>query len=811
MTGFPVDAVLGEVKAALAGPGAAVLIAPPGAGKTTRVPPALLAEAWLAGARIVMLEPRRIAARAAASFMAKAMGEEVGVTVGYAMRFERCVSRGTRIEVVTEGTLVRRLQADPALAGVGLVILDEIHERSLDADTSLALLLDLRLSLRPELRLLAMSATADAAAIARALGDAPVIETRGRSFPVTLRHAPPRPGESLEAAVARVVRRALAEAPGDLLAFLPGAAVIRAVAERLGDGLDPSIVVHRLTGESDRAAQDAALAPARPGTRKVVLATNVAETSLTVPGVRIVVDSGLVRRPVLDPGTGLVRLVTQRIDRSAATQRSGRAGRTAPGVAWRLWPAEEERGMAQAGRPEILDADLAGLVLDLAAWGVADPAALPFPTPPPTAALERARALLGLLGALAADGRLTPIGRRMAALPLEPRLARLVTAGEETGAAPTARALAALLALRDPFERAATADLAWRLERLAGAGRAAETGLVRQVMAQLGGSGPIDPARAGSLLAVAFPDRIGQRRGPGTFQLVSGRRVVIDPLDPLAAAPWIVAAAVRDGPREGRVELAAMLDEAGLRSVTGARQERVTSLGWDEARRRVVAETVTRLGALVLDRREAADADPAAVRAALIAAILSGRVALRWDEAAERSRARLAWLKRLDPAAPAVDDAALLDRLEDWLGPVLWGVASQAELHRQDPAQALLAWLTPEQRRVLERDLPARWSLPSGRQIAIDYRRDSPTLAVRLQELLGLDRHPALAGGRLPLVVELLSPAGRPIAVTGDLPRFWRETYPQLRKELRGRYPKHAWPEDPLAVPGAARAAPRGG
>lgn len=810
MSGLPVDAVLDDVRAALAGPGAAVLIAPPGAGKTTRVPPALLGAPWLAGQRIVMLEPRRIAARAAAAFMARAMGEEIGNTVGYTMRFERRVSTATRIEVLTEGTLLRRLQADPMLDGVGLVILDEVHERSLDADTSLALLLDLRAGLRPELRLVAMSATIDATAIAAVLGGAPVIEARGRSFPVTIHHAPPQPGESIEAATARVVRRALALHPGDLLAFLPGAAAIRRVEGLLRDRLDPRTVVHTLTGESDRAAQDAALAPAPEGRRKVVLATNVAETSLTVEGVRIVVDSGLVRRPVVDPSSGLTRLVTQRIDLGSATQRSGRAGRTAPGVAWRLWPAEEERGMAAQGRPEILDAELAGLVLDCAAWGVADPAALPFPTPPPAAALARARGLLRLLDALDDEGRLSPIGRRMAGLPLEPRLARLVVEGERTGEAATARALAALLSVRDPFERAGTADLGWRLERLAAGGGDAETALVRRIIAQLGGGRPIRPEPAGRLLAAAFPDRIGQRRGPGTFQLVSGRRVALDPHDPLERAAWIVAAAVRDGPREGRVELAATLDPAELREVAAGRMETRTTQGWDDSRRRVVAESTTRLGALVLERREIAAPDPEAVQSALLAAIRSGQVSVAWNEAAGRTRARLAWLARLDPTAPAVDDAALMASLETWLGPQLAGVASEAQLHAIDPARAIVDRLAPEQRRRLERDLPERWPVPSGRAIEIDYTGDSPVLAVRLQELFGLDRHPALAGGRLPLSLHLLSPAGRPVAVSGDLPRFWRETYPQVRKELRGRYPKHPWPEDPLHATPTARAKPRG-
>jgi ATP-dependent helicase HrpB len=820
---LPVRAVLPALTTALGSPGHAVLVGPPGAGKSTLVPLALLGEAWLSGRKILLLEPRRLAARLLARRMAALLGEKPGETVGWAVRFERVAGPRTRIEVVTDGLLLRRLQADPALEGVGLVILDELHERALETDLALALLLEVRAALRPDLRLLAMSATLEAERVAALVGGAPVLRAEGRSHPVTTLWRP-RPREApLAPAIAAAVEEAVERSPGDVLVFLPGAREIRAAAEALGARC-PDLLVRPLFADLPRAAQEAALAPAPPGIRKVVLATDVAETGLTVEGVTAVVDSGLCRRPRLDPRTGTSRLVTERIALASAEQRRGRAGRLGPGLCLRLWAEAEERGMAAHPRPEILDADLAPLLLELAAWGVADPRSLAWLDPPPEAHLDAARRTLVAIGALDPEGRITPHGRRLAELPLHPRLAHLLLAGIERGSGPTAIALAALLSSRDPWRDERDPDLTTKLRRLAGGekgepGAFAELGRIREQLTHLVGrpEGSIEPGSAGELLALAWPERIARARpgGGGRFLLANGRGAAVDPASTLARAAWLAVAELDDAGAEGRILAAAPLDEATVRRVAGARIERVEEVVFDRTTGSVVAREVERLGAIELVVRPLARPDPAAVRRALLDGLRTiGLDRLPWTEAARALRARLAWLAGAAPelALPPVDEAALRESLDAWLGPWLEGCRSLDDLAGIDLAAALRARLEPEQRGVLDRWAPATFDLPSGRRARIDYCQDPPLLAVRVQELFGMDRHPAILDGRVPLVLELLSPAGRPIQRTRDLPGFWRGSWAEVRRVMRGRYPKHAWPEDPLSAAASPRpAADRGG
>jgi len=807
MAPLPVEAALPALAAALrVGPNA-VLQAPPGAGKTTRVPLALLHEPWATG-RLLMLEPRRLAARGAAARMAETLGQAPGATVGHRIRGEDRTAPDTRIVVATEGVLTRMLQADPGLDGVSAVIFDEIHERSIHADLGLALCLEAQAALRPDLRLLAMSATLDAGPVAALMGGAPVVTAEGRAFPVETRWADrPRGDRPLADAVADAVRAGLAAAPGDALVFLPGAREIAAAAAALRDRLPPGVDLRTLTGAQPLAAQRAALADCPPGRRKVVLSTAVAETSLTVPGVRVVVDAGLARRARFDPGSGMSRLVTERASRAEADQRRGRAGRTAPGLCLRLWTKGEAGAMPAFAPPEIAVADLAPLALELAAWGARDPAALPFLDPPPEAAFAEARALLRDLGALDGGGAITAHGRAMAALPLHPRLAHMALACDPADA-PTARALAALLAEGDPL-RGSGEDVATRLAALAdprahpAADRAAlarAAGTARR----LGPRGRIDRGAAGRLLALAYPDRVAQRR-PGEaprHRLTNGKGAALPATSALAAAPLLAVAETDGDPREARIRLAAPLSGAELETLAADRIATADVIGWDPRARAVVARRERRLGALTLDSRPLHDADPAAVAAAMLEGLRAmGLAALPWDGAARRLRARLAWAHAQAPGDwPAVDDAALLDAAQDWLGPWLAGVRRAADLAALPVAEALRGWLGRDALRRLDAAAPDGFETPAGERARIDYDRAQPTARVRPQALYGLDRHPAPG-----VTLELLSPADRPIATTADLPGFWRGGWLDARRDMRGRYPRHDWPERPWTARPATR------
>lgn len=795
---LPVAEALPALEAALRH-GNAVLVAPPGAGKTTLVPLALLKSPWRAGRKILVLEPRRLAARAAARRLAELVGEPLGRRVGLATRLERVVSEATEIEVLTEGLLVRRLHADPGLEGVAAILFDEVHERSLDADLALALTREVQAALRPDLRLVAMSATLDAAAFARLL-DAPVIESAGQSFPVAIVWAARDLAEprDLPEAAADAIRQALATTSGDVLVFLPGMAEIRRVEALLAEDASLGAVVRPLHGDLSPQAQDLALRPDAAGRRKVILATAIAETSLTVEGVRVVVDGGFRRAPRFDPGTGLTRLATERISRASAEQRAGRAGRLAPGVCFRLWTEALHRGLAARDRPEILEADLAPLALDLAAWG-AEPTSLAFLDPPPEGAYAAARDLLRRLGALDAGGAITAKGRRMAKLGAHPRLAAMLVEAEGEEAS-LACDLAALIEERDALRagpgEVPPADIRLRLGRLSGpAARAAALHRRRLGLRESGGS----PDRAGALIARAFPDRVAMARGErGAFLLASGRGARLPPTDPLAGEPFLAVAALDLSGREARIRLAAPLAREELERLFSAEILTEETVAWDEAAGAVRARRRRVFGALVLEENPIPRPDPALVARGLCAGLRArGLACLPWTEAARNLQARAALMRGLDPAWPDLSDEALLATLEDWLAPSLAGLARLEELAGLDLVSALRAALGHERAAELDRALPTHVLLPGGGRGVIDYTRCPPTLSARAQALFGLTALPRLAGGRIPLQVELLSPAGRPIAVTGDLTAFWRGGWAEVRKAMRGRYPKHAWPEDP--------------
>ena len=797
---LPVAERIPALLAVLASGSNAVLIAPPGAGKTTLVPLALLDAPWCRGQRIVMLEPRRLAARAAAARMASLIGEAVGQTVGYRTRLDSAVSPATRIEVVTEGLLVRRLQADPGLDGVGIVILDEIHERALDADLALAFLLDLQRGLRPELRLLAMSATADGARLS-ALMDATVVESAGRIYPVFIHHrardiAGPR---ELPDVLARAVREALDQHQGDILAFLPGMGEIRSTEAALaGCGA----LVLALHGELPAAEQDRALRPAEE--RRVVLATSIAETSLTVPGVRVVVDGGWRRTPRLDAASGLTRLATVRISRAAADQRAGRAGREAPGVAIRLWSAALHRGLPAFDRPEILEAELSGLRLDCAAWG-ADPADLAFADRPPSGALAAAEALLGELGGLDVARRITDLGRRMARLGAHPRLAAMMLAARTPQQAALAATLAALLEERDPLRaRDAPADIGLRLAALEGVGEA-DRGAVSRIRRAAGqyrsrlGVGAVagegDPA---PLLAAGFPDRIAQRRGePGSFRLAGGGGARLGVADPLARAPLLAVASL-EMKLGARIRLAAPLDPATLPEAVATQVAEAVETAFDATSGTVLVRRRRRLGALVLEDR-VEPADPACVAAALAHELTVA--ALPWSPAARQFQARVALMRGIEPEGwPDLSDVALAAGRADWLAPHLLGITRLADAKKLDLAAILRGLLDWSDAARLDRELPAHLSLPGGRAV-VDYTQPVPLAEARAQAFYGLAETPRLAGGRLELRLALLSPAGRPVAITADLAGFWRGAWSDVRKDMRGRYPRHNWPEHPAFDP----------
>lgn len=844
---LPIEPVLPALLEALAAGRSAVLQAPPGAGKTTRVPLALLAAPWLADRKLVMLEPRRLAARAAARRMAAMLGEPVGETVGYRVRLDAKVGPRSRIVVVTDGIFTRMIQDDPSLPGVGAVIFDEIHERSLEVDLGLALALETQAVLRDDLRLLAMSATLDGAALARLMGDAPVISSEGRAWPVETRYlggAASAGGSSradLAAMVCGAIRLALAEHAGDILTFLPGAREIRRAAEQLeAAGLPPGVDVHALHGDLPAEAQDAAIRPAPPGRRKVVLATNIAETSLTIDGVAVVVDSGHARAPRFDPASGMSRLVTIRISQAAAEQRRGRAGRLGPGVCYRLWSEAEQRALVPQTRPEILEADLAPLALELACWGAGDPMQLAWLDPPPAAALAQARDLLQRLGAVDRDGRATAHGRAMAQLGLHPRLAHMVLRAAEMGLGRLACRMAALLEERDllrhgPGSGLREADLRLRLELLSGdlqglqgqadpATRRRVLQLAGQWERRLGLRGDAHPAEGvggdtpGLLLAFAYPDRIGQRRpgGRGQFRLSGGRGAFLPPEDPLAASDYLVAAELDGDRREARIFLAAPLARADLEEAFAGQIETTDTIAWDRREQAVTARRQRRLGALVLDEAMLDRPDPEAVKAALLEGIrVEGLAILPWDKASDSLRARIAFLRRVEGEEagwPDLSDDALLADLERWFGPFVDGITRRSQLRNVDLAAALAARLDWTQKRRLDEGAPTHLVVPSGSRIALDYgSADAPILAVRLQEMFGCRTTPTVAWGCVPVIVQLLSPAGRPVQVTRDLMSFWSDGYRAVRADLRGRYPKHFWPDDPLSAPATRRTRPSGG
>jgi ATP-dependent helicase HrpB len=840
---FPVDAILDDVRSALARAPNLVVQAPPGAGKTTRLAPALLDAPWLAGKRIVMLEPRRIAARAAARFMAGQRGEPVGETIGYRVRLDSRIGPRTRLEVVTEGVLTRLLQEDPSLAGYGAILFDEFHERSLQADLGLALALEAQASLRPDLRLVVMSATLDGAAVAKLLGDAPLISSEGRAFPVETRFAPPLEKTTrIEGHLTSVVLRALREEEGSVLAFLPGQAEIRRVAELLAPQVAREVDVVPLYGELEPAQQDAAILPAAPGRRKVVLATSIAETSLTIEGVRIVVDSGLSRLPRFDLNSGMSRLETLRVARSAADQRRGRAGRTQSGICYRLWSEGEDARLTAYAAPEILEADLAPLALELAAWGARDATSLAWLDPPRAASLEQARELLQELEALDGSpqggGAITAHGRAMLALPLHPRLAHMCLRGRELGLAVLAAEVAALLADRDPIRtarEAPDADLRLRVAclrdgpsnrglrdhplppgaRIDEGRRHQARQAARDLLARLGGSARRgDAPRAGALgdidmtgllVALAYPDRISQGKG-GRFRLRNGRGASFAQADALARQPWLAIAALDGAGADGRIYLAAPVAQEDLEREFAAQIEAAEVGGWDDAAGAVVARSERRLGALTLAARERRDIDGDAALAGMLEGIRRrGLAVLPWTESLQAFRRRVALLRRLEGAEwPDLSDEALLASCDSWLAPWLEGRTRLSHLAALPLGDALRGLLSHAQLRALDELAPTHWRVPSGSTIEIDYSGDEPVLAVKLQEMFGATVTPAIARGKQALTLQLLSPARRPVQVTRDLVGFWRGSYHDVRKDLRGRYPKHPWPDDPTtAVPTA--------
>jgi ATP-dependent helicase HrpB len=815
---LPVDSILPDLKAALRAGRNAVLVAPPGAGKTTRVPLALLNEDWVRGRSIVMLEPRRLAARAAAAYMAKARAEAVGDTVGFRVRLQSRIGPRTRVHVVTQGVLTRMLLADPSLDGVAALLFDEFHERSLDADLGLALALDAQGALRDDLRLVAMSATLDGARVARLMGDAPVIEGTGRAFPVTTRYLGRALHRAIEDEVADAAATALAQERGSILVFLPGAREIRRTLARLTERIkDPSVILAPLFGALEAEAQEQAILPAPPGKRKVVLATSIAETSLTIEGVRVVIDSGLTRAPAYDPSTGLTELRTIRVSQAAAEQRRGRAGRTEPGVCYRLWDEAATRSFAPFARPEILEADLAPLALTLAEWGASDPAALRWLDPPPAAAFAEARALLRDLDALDASGRITPQGRALARLPLPPRLAHMIVRAAERGEAALAARLAVVLSERGLG--GPDVDLRHRLlalERDNGA-RAHDARKLAESWRRLAGGqdGPIERERAGAVLALAYPDRIAKARPgrPGEFLLANGRGAMLDPADALAREPYLAVAATAGAPPRARILEAAPISEAEIAAEFAAHIEAADEVRFDAAAGAVRARRVRRLGRLVLSEEALPDPDPAAVAAALLAGVREkGIDALPWTPALRQVRARVGFLRAHegDPW-PDLTDAALSADLDTWLGPFLAGKRAVAEIIAADLDAALGALLPYALRKRLDAEAPTHFEAPSGSRLPIDYGAEGgPALAVRVQELFGLAAHPTLAGGRVRLSLRLLSPAHRPVQVTRDLPGFWRGSYQAVKAEMKGRYPKHPWPDDPLTAPATRRAKPRG-
>ncbi|MEK4480500.1 MULTISPECIES: ATP-dependent helicase HrpB [Paenibacillus] len=822
MKQLPIIQVLPDLKNILNTAQAAVLIAEPGAGKTTGTPPAFLDEPWMAGKSILMLEPRRLAARSAATYMASCLGESVGQTVGYRMRNDTKVGKNTRIVVVTEGVLTRMLQSDPSLGDVGLVIFDEFHERSLHADLGLALALEAQAVLREDLRILIMSATLDSERVSALLGDAPVVNCPGRTYPVETIYVPTTGNLPLEKTAAAAVRHALAEQPGDILVFLPGEREIRRTQSELENGSLPvPAIIRPLYGQLPQNIQDAAVAASVQGERKVVLATSIAETSLTIEGVRTVIDTGQRRTQVFSPRTGMPSLTTVPVSKASADQRRGRAGRTAPGVCYRLWSQEEHNRLPDDNVPEIMQTDLAQLALELALWGVRDPAALSWLDAPPAAPYAQGTALLRQLGALDAGGAITPHGHSMAALGAHPRAAHMLLRAAELGAAPLACRLAALLQERDLFKgpSALDCDLTLRVEALLRFERSADSGGAdpaalravqresRLFLAQLQaapGENVNDISRCGLLLSFAYPDRIGQKRGDGAFLLSSGRGAAMREGQPLARSPYIVAASIDDRATQGAIMLAAEIEEGQLLTYHADRITEEADVYWDKESGSVKKRRRTMLGALVL--KETSHERPSAEETAnvLLSVIATdGIEILPWEKGTLQLRERLMFMHTLRSDWPDVSDVALIATLDEWLLPYLQGMRNLRDLQRVPLARALEGMLDWNQRQMLEKEAPTHISVPSGSRVPVDYTNPAaPVLAVRLQEMFGQLDTPRIGGGKVPVLLHLLSPARRPVQVTSDLASFWRGTYFEVKKDLKGRYPKHYWPDDPLqAIP----------
>ncbi len=833
---LPIKEALPALHEALIARGAVLLEAPPGAGKSTIVPIALLTAPWLAGRKILMLEPRRIAARAVAMRMAALLGEPIGRTVGFRTRLETRIGRETRIEVVTEGILTRMLQEDSALAGVGCVIFDEFHERSLNADLGLALCIESRENLRQDLRLLVMSATLDLQPLVRLLGDAPIVSAPGRSYEVTTHHVPRRNEIHLELQISQVVRAAVRAHDGDILCFLPGAAEIRRVQRTLQESdLDRRVRIMPLYGELEGAEQDAALAPAAHGTRKIVLATSIAETSLTIEGIRVVVDSGMRRYSEFDPATGMSRLVTGKVSQAAADQRRGRAGRLSEGDCYRLWSEGSHASLSPQTPPEILHADLAPLALELACWGAMDADSLAWLDPPPAAPLAQARELLLQLEAIDAAARITTHGRILAKLGMHPRLAHMRIKAQELGAERLACELAAILSERDILRanaNARDADLRLRIAVLRGDERDVPAGVTVDSRARAQaqrtsgkwqrdlGQASVDSAdphqATGILLAWAYPDRIAQSRGDGgRYLLANGRGARFAEAQALAKSEFIVAAELDGAEREARIFLAAPIGRDDLTARFGALIRESAEVRWDDRSGAVSAKRERRLGALLLASSEMRDPDPEALQEALLVGLKqAGVAALPWTKELRQWRARVMLMRQYQIAAPAVwpdlSDEALERDIEQWAPAWIVGFTRREHFARLDLGQALRAFLTHPQRAILEREAPTHFAVPSGSRIPIDYlEAPNPNLSVRLQELFGLNSTPTVAAGKLPLVLKLLSPAGRPVQITQDLLSFWKRGYHEVKKDLKGRYPKHYWPDDPYTAQATRRARPR--